>query len=294
MKKTFIAGFCLAVVIIISLVAGFQYFLHVRTTQEISRVIDEVSLVESLGYEKLKVGFWGTRFSLRNVSLRIKGVNELIRTKEISVSNIQTGNGHLLGFNVEIKGIGVPLENTLSDNSYQALDITNPGELISILGCFYQYDPNHKILNLENIKITAPELAAVEASIRLVNVDPSTISLNNPAVSLPHLLGISIFQASVSYDDHSLLGKILQGRDHSKKPGSPGALEVISENVYQMLQKEKDEKTRIILEKVLKFIHNPEKLLFTLSPEKPVPFGRLLWVRHLREFVDLLKVNIEI
>ena len=293
MKKILVLGFGFAVVIIICFIAGSQYYLHIRTTQEISRVIDEVSLVESLGYEKLKVGFWGTRFSLRNVSLRIKGVNELIRTKEISVSNIQTGNGHVLGFNVEIKGIGFPLKNTLSDNSYQALNITNPDELISILGCFYQYDPDHKILNLENIEITAPELAVVEASIRLVNVDPSTISLNTPAVSLPQLLGISISQASVIYDDHSLSGKFFAAKSDSTASDIPAAMAVFSENVNQLLREEKDEKTRVVLENILKFINYPEKFHITLSPEKPVPLGRFLWVRHLKEVVELLNMKIE-
>jgi hypothetical protein len=292
-KKTLIIGFCLSVIIVFSFFAGLQYFLHSRTKEEISKRVNEISYVESLGYEKLKVGFRGNRFDLSNVSLKIKGVKEIIRAKEISVFNVKTNNRHLLESDVEIKGMGIPLKSLLSDESYQALDIIYPDELFSNIGWHYQYDPQQKVLALENIKIFAPELANVEANIELMNFDPSIILLNNPVGSLPHLLGISVSHADVTYHDHSLWEKIFSAQNTSRESDLPAAFEVISENVYHMLQNEKDEKTRVVLENILKFINNPEKFHITLLPEKPVPLGRFLWVRHLKEFVELLNMKIE-
>lgn len=286
-------GCVLAIIVGVGFFAGWQYFIHNRTKQEIFKKVEEISYLESLKYENLKVGFWRNRFDLRNVSLKIKGVKEIVRAKEISIFNVKINNGHLLCLNVEIKGIGIPLKSILSNESYQIPDVENPDELLSSVGWFYQFDPDHRVLTLENIKIIAPKLAKLEANIRLINLDPSTILLNNMAGLLPQLLGISISQAGVVYNDHSLLEKIVSTQKYSTESDSPATLEMISVNVNQMLQKEKNEKTRTVLEHFLKFLNNPEKLHITLSPEKPVPLGRFLWVRHLKEVVELLNIKIE-
>ncbi len=295
MKKNLVVGLVLAVVVGAGFFAGWQYYIQSRTNQEISKRVDEISYVESLGYENLKVGFRGNRVDLSNVSLKIKGVKEIIRAEEISVYNIKTSNRHVLRFNVEIKGVGIALKSILSDESYQVLNVINPDELFSDIGWFYQYDPDHRVLSLENIKITAPELAKLEADIRLINVDPSTVLPDNMAGFLPQLLGMSISQAGIIYNDHSLMEKMLSAQNGSTtESGSPAAREAISENANQMLLKEKNEKTRIVLENFIKFLDHPEKMHITLAPEKPVPLSRFLWVRNLNDLVQLLNMRIEI
>jgi hypothetical protein len=293
MKKILIVGIGLVVIIIVSSFAGLQYLLHNRTKQEISKRVDEISYVENLEYEDLNVGFRGTRFYLSNVSLNIKGVKEIIRAKEISIFNVKTDNHHLLSLNVEIKNVNVPLKSIISDKSYEALDMINPDELLSSIGLVYQYDPDHRELTMENIKIIAPELAKIEGSIKLLNIDPSTISFNNLLDLLPQFFVISISRANVIYNDYSLLKKMRSVGNSSTGSDMNATLEIISENVNRMFQKEKDEKTRLILENFLRFLQNPEKIDITLSPENSVPLGRLLWVRHPKEVFELLNVKIK-
>jgi hypothetical protein len=293
MKKILIVGIGLTVIIAAGLFAGLHYFLRSQTKQEISKQVEDNSYVENLEYENLKVGFWGSRFYLNNISIKIKGVNEIIRAKEIIVFNMKTDNHYLLGLNVEIKGVDIPLKSMFSDELYQALDLVNSDQGASNIGWFYQYDPDHKILTMENIKIIAPELATIEASIKLLNIDPSTILSNNLVGLFSQAVFMSLSQASVAYKDHSLLRKMQSVPNDSIASNLPSSFEMIFENVNQMLQKETDEKTRHVLESVLRFLDNPEKLNITLSPEKPVPIGRLLWVRHPKEVVELLNIKIE-
>jgi hypothetical protein len=293
MKKILMLGFGFAVVIIVTFIAGSQYYLHIRTTQEISRKVDEISYVESLEYENLKVGLWKNHFILSNVSLKIRDVKDLIRAKEISISNLKTYNGHVLGFIIDINDLGIPLKSFLAGKNFQSMEMVNQDEFLSTIGCNYHYDPDQRVLELNNIKILFPDLAEVEASVSLVNIDPSTIALNNPLAFIPQLFGISISHASVIYNDHSLSGKFFAAKSDSTASDIPSAMAVFSENVNQMLREEKDEKTRVVLENILKFINYPEKFHITLSPEKPVPLGRFLWVRHLKEIVELLNLKIE-
>jgi hypothetical protein len=293
MKKTLMVRLGFAVVIIVSIIAGFQYYIHIRTAQEISRMVGEISHVESLEYDNLKVGLWGNRLFFSDVSLKIRNVSDLFRAQEIIISSIKTDNGHILGFNLEISGLGVPLKGMLDEETFQALERVNPDELLSTVGCIYRYDPDHRVLAVDKIKIIAPELAGVEASIRLANIDLSTFALNNPAGFIPQLFGISISQASVTYNDHSFLGNFVGSQNDLATSDMPAAIAVFSGNVHQMIQKEKDEKTRIVLKNFHRFLTSPEKLHITLSPENPVPLLRFLWIRHLKEFVELLNLKIE-
>lgn len=293
MKKILVLGFGFAVVIIICFIAGSQYYIHIRTTQEISRRVDEITYVETLEYENLKVGLWKNQLILSNVSLKIRDVKELFRAGEISISNLKTYNGHILGFNIEINDLGIPLKSFLADETFQSMKMVNPDELLLTIGCNYHYDPDQRGLELNNIKILYPDLAEVEASIRLVNIDPSTIALNNPVGLIPQLFGISISQASVIYIDHSFLGRFFGAQSNPTDSNMPAAIAVFSENVNQMIQIEKDEKTRTVLKNFQGFLTNPEILHITLSPENPVPLVRFLWVRHFKEVVELLNMKVE-
>ena len=294
MKKNLVVGLVLAVIVGAGFLAGWQYLIHSRTKQEISKRVDKVSYVESLGYENLKVGFRGNRIDLNNVSLKIKGVKEIIRAEEIKIFNIKTNESHLLNLNLEINGLEIPLKSIMSDESFQAMDMINPEDFLSNVVCYYEYDPDQRALTLENIKIIAPELAEIEAGFKLLNIDPSGILMNNMAGLIPQLPGISILKAGITYNDHSLWEKITVAKNNPAKTGLPDALEAISKNANQMLLLEKNEKTRIVLENFLKFLNNPEKIHITLAPEEPVPLSRFLWVRNLNDLVRLLNMRIEI
>lgn len=294
MKKKLMLGLVLSAIAVIVGLALWQYSIDNRTKHEISRRVDENPFVESLGYDKLKVGIWENRFHLKNVSLKLKGVNETIRAEEIKVFNIKINKGHLLHMNLEIDGLGIPLKSFISNKHYQAAETISEKELLSNVVCFYEYDPDRKILNLESIKIVAPELAKLEARIKLINIDPSAILASNMAELIFRLAGISISQADIIYNDQSLFEKIITMQKKQNRPPLSDALESISENTHQMLQKEKNEKTRAVLEKLLKFFNNPEKINITLAPEKPIPISRFLWVRDLNEIVHLLNLRIDI
>lgn len=294
MKKKLMLGLVLSAIAVIVGLALWQYSIDNRTKHEISRRVDENPFVESLGYENLKVGMWENRFHLKNVSLKLKGVNETIRAEEIKVFNIKINKGHLLHMNLEIDGLGIPLKSFISNKQYQAAETISEKELLSNVVCFYEYDPDRKILNLESIKIVAPELAKLEARIKLINIDPSAILASNMAELIFRLAGISISQADIIYNDQSLFEKIITMQKKQNRPPLSDALESISENTHQMLQKEKNEKTRAVLEKLLKFFNNPEKINITLAPEKPIPISRFLWVRDLNEIVHLLNLRIDI
>lgn len=294
MKKKLMLGLVLSAIAVIVGLALWQYSIDNRTKHEISRRVDENPFVESLGYDKLKVGIWENRFHLKNVSLKLKGVNETIRAEEIKVFNIKINKGHLLHMNLEIDGLGIPLKSFISNKQYQAAETISEKELLSNVVCFYEYDPDRKILNLESIKIVAPELAKLEARIKLINIDPSAILASSMAELIFQLPGISISQADIIYNDQSLFEKIITMQKKQNRPPLSDALESISENTHQMLRKEKNEKTRAVLEKLLKFFNNPEKINITLAPEKPIPISRFLWVRDLNEIVHLLNLRIDI
>ena len=294
MKKKFMLGLVLSAIAVIIGFALWQYTINSRTKYEISRRVDENPFVESLGYDNLKVGIWENRFHLKNVSLKLKGINETIRAEEIKAFNIKINNGHLLHMNLEIDGLGIPLKSYISNKHYQAADTISEKELLSNVVCFYEYDPDRKILNLESIKVVAPELAKLEARIKLINIDPSAILASSMAELIFQLPGISISQADIIYNDQSLFEKIISLQKKQSTPSLSDALERITENTHQMLQKEKNEKTRAVLENLLKFFNNPEKLNITLAPAKPIPISRFLWVSNLNELVQLLNLRIDI
>lgn len=51
--------------------------------------------------------------------------------------------------------------------------------------------------------------------------------------------------------------------------------------------------TRQSLQAVADFLHHPEKIRITIKPERPVPLGRLIWVKNPGELIELLETEVE-
>jgi len=292
MKKTIIAGFTVLFFGII-VFAGWKYFLVNRTKQELERRVDGFSMVERLEYESLSVGIWGDWLSLSNVYLNLKGIEETITAKEIFIPHYKMENNHLVSMEVNIEGVSFFGKDLFAQKPYSLSHAPQSSQVISNITFAYRHDPFGRKIALENLAIKAPERAELFADIRLANIDPSIFAMHDISNLLLYLLGVSISETHISYNDHSLIEKMLSAENTHPESAFPAFLKVVSENVYQMLQEDQDKKTKTALEQILVFLDDPRKIHITLSPPKPVPIGRILWVRDFGKVIQMLNVQVE-
>ncbi len=288
MRKAIAAVFGIVLVIGCA-AAAWKYYLTNITEMEIAARAESFSSVESFGYKNLRVGFFADRLVLDTVTLKLKGVKEPLTAEKLFIPRYRFDNNRLVSLEVILEGVDV-----FSGKLGELTGVDTSNHLISKLVCRYQYDPRTQTMTMEDLKIIAPELAEIHADTVLVNIDPSALFLEDPYRMLSHLIGVSISDTIIRYRDRSLLKKIILSQPDAENPAAAGdILRSVAGGIHEMIEKEKDLQTRLLLETFAEFLKNPGQLHLIISPPKPIPLGRLLWVRHLRDAVGLLNVQIK-
>ncbi len=290
MGKKAIVFVTLIVMLATGIVLGLRFFVKNRVEEELSARVAQSSAVERLDYETFESGFLGSWFSLKNVSLKIAGIDQPVRMREVRIPEYRLEDEYLSELHLEIDELVVPSVLYVPGivENRQAM-----GDLKADASLFYRYDPSSGTLSLENLEIVSPSLGDAVLNINLTNIDPTRISLDDPVSSVPTLMGVSIASADLSYRDRSALKKLLRTGDNQPTPLQQSMSRFISEEIARLERTEGSKRALAALRNLRIFLRNPEKIHIAASPEKPVPLGRFIWVRHPGDFFDIMNIRID-
>ena len=105
---------------------------------------------------------------------------------------------------------------------------------------------------------------------------------------------ISIDVAELRYNDHSFFNKLV-GSDQSQKiQPSVAFIQEAVRGIDHAIEKENSLPTKRTLVLLKDFMTAPDKIYISAKPDQPVPLVRLIWVKSLKDLIELLQINIEI
>ncbi len=289
-KKT-VVFFGVIVLLGTGIVFGLRLFMKNRVEEELTARVAQNSTVESLDYESLNSGWIGSWFSLKNVSLKIAGIDEPIRMREIRVPDYRLENDLLTELHLEIEDLVVSQGICVSGGAESR---ESPEDLKADASLVYRFDPGSNDLELESLKIISPEWGYAVLNLSLTNIEPNRISMDDPASSVPALLGVSIAAADLVYEDRSALKRLLRTGGNRPTPLLEALSSQISSEIARLEQTEGSKRALASLRKLKIYLQNPERIHITANPYKPVPLGRFIWVRQPGDFFDILNIRVEI
>jgi len=290
--------------------AGMKIYSGYAVRAEIDRTIRETPSIADIDYEKISFNYFRPEFRIKALTAKLtrpeatleegsKGDSAgegILKVDEIIIYKYLVEKGFPTDIHFEANGIHLDTTRYPLNELHPCLKEMGYRNIEADLACEYTFDPKNKTLDLKQLYLRAENFGELEFSTRLKNINLPKIVFNpNDVLYLLTLLpAISISKVAFSYRDDSLVKRLY--RLNAGKHGRPVKDLVL--DAAQWIESEigaaETASTRRSMEAVVKFLLNPEKIRTTIRPEKPVPLGRLIWVKRPGELIEVLNAEVEI
>jgi hypothetical protein len=294
MGKKLLVAIALAVLVASAVYMGTEAFVRRKVEEDISRMVSAMSSVESLDYEKLEVGFLGSWLRFKDVSLKARDLDEKIRVDRVDIPEYRLEGDELVGLQLRLEKLRLPSKFFSDEPETGAPAGKESRYAVAELSLEYAYDPALRKMNVKNFSVVSRSLGVARIQLTLDNIEPSGISLENPAASMPSLFGASIARAEVSYLESSALKRILRNQDGTPSEAMRFLTKAVNREIGRAKRNEASPKVLEALVKIRRFLIKPEKIRIAASPVSPVPLGRFFLIRSAADVINILNLEVEL
>ncbi len=248
--------------------------------QAVDQLVAENDEIESLEYSDLTVGLLDQGGKIKNVQLRLKGIEDPIVVDQLQIKNIDQIEGRTVQADVSMEGLTLKHDHALLESITPDLAAMGYDEVVVDATAAYQYDPQKRVLTLEKIGIVAKDMGELSMAITLAQVDPALWDIKKENLNLGSLLTtfalVSIGPSRIEYEDQSLFNRWVK-RQAQKSGHRP-------EELIRQWNKQIDEEAgrsdltivKEALEAVKAFVADPDRITVRIEPEKPVALMRFV------------------
>jgi len=309
MKKKIIISIVIFILVMVLASAGMKIYSGYVVRTEIDKTIRETSSIVDIDYEQIRFQYFNPEFKIKALTVKLarpeammeqnrgddiarEGILKIdeIRVYRYIVHKDFPTDIHLAANGIHLDTTRYPfreLNPYLEKMGYRKIKVDFSLE--------YVFYPKNKTLHLKRLHIQAKHSGSLEISARLNNINlPKIISNPNDKLFLLTLLpGISVAEVIFSYRDSSLAQRLyhLNAGRHGRSPRDLMLKAV--QKLETDIAAEETVSIRRTMQAVVNFLRNPEKIKITIKPEKPVPLGRLIWVKTPRELIEVLGTEVE-
>ncbi len=131
----------------------------------------------------------------------------------------------------------------------------------------------------------------IDLKFHLSNIDLNPDMIAGLLFSFPQIL---IHDAAISYNDNSLVQRLIKEAAKENGKEYDSFISDIVKEIDNEIFKEEDKFTKKGLEAIKKFVKDPNKISVSISPEKPIPIGRLQRIDEPKEIIKLLNAKFSI
>ncbi|HIJ56345.1 MAG TPA: hypothetical protein HPQ03_09490 [Deltaproteobacteria bacterium] len=293
MKKKSICYGALIIIGIFILYFGVKIYTEKTVQRNIDNEIRKITQFADVKYDDLQVDILGPSIRLKDVVITPKFWKEEIRIDEGVFYDLKNEDGIPSNIRFNLEGIHFKITRP---NSFLKPYIDSMGleNVKADLECAVSYDKKDRILNVKQIKLGAGGVGKAQLSLRLKNFDPETIGSlpQNIVLLLITLSGVSIESAEIKYQDETLMDKIITVAARQKSQQADDYYQSIVQRLEQAFENETDPDVKTAIKGILDFMKKKDKVSIMVAPKRPVPIGKLYWIRDLKRLVDLLGIKI--
>ena len=267
------AGILLTIGVFVYL--GLNYYMENKATKKIQEWMDRSGWISELTYQSLHAGVFSKKIRMNRISLRIKGCDSPVAIDCITLYSSGITIGIPLDIHVEIQGFHIPPDHPMINmTNITSVRFAQLGyaEMTGDLKCAFQYDPQKKDLDIQQLSISALDMGQLDITASLKNLDLYAIRLipDNLLMMLPLVSSVSISRISVNYQDHSLVQRYLR---QSALQSGQSTEQLVSEIILRLdkeIQKQKYSAVRKILLALQMIVKQSGSIEVTAFPYQPV------------------------
>ncbi len=293
MKKKSIGYGALVIIGIFILYFGVKFYTEKTVQRNIDNEIQKITQFADVQYDDLQVDILGSSIRLKDVVITPRFWKEEIRIDEGVFYDLKNEDGipSKIRFNLEGIHLNITRPNDFLKPYIDSMGLAN---VKADLECALSYDKKDRILNVKQIKLDAGGVGKVELSLRLKNIDPDTIGSlpQNIVLLLITLSGVSIESAEIKYQDETLMDKVITVAAGQKSQQADDYYQSLVQRLEQAFKNETDPDVKKAIKGIQDFMKKKDKVSIVLAPKRPVPFGKLYWIRDLKRLVDLLGIKV--
>ncbi len=248
--------------------------------QAVEQMVSENEEIESLEYSDLTVGLLDQGGKIEDVRLRLKGIDEPIIIDQLQIEDLVQEEGRLVRADVRMEGLTLNHDHELLESITPELAAMGYDEVVVDASAAYQYDPQERLLQLEEIHLSGKDMGTLSMAITLANVDPALWDIRKENLNLGSLLTtfalVSLGPSQIEYKDKTLLKRWMK-RQASKSGQRP---EDFVRQLHQQIDQEAGETDQAIVKEALAavkdFLADPDRITVRIAPEKPVALMRFM------------------
>ena len=287
-RKKFIIGI-LVVFVLIGGYFGTKVYIEKNMEKKVNKTIQKAAYFIDVDYEKVQVDLIGFVVHIKGITISAPGKEQKAKIDDFIIYDIDGKNNFPYYLHIALKGIDMGVEN-LGDQAERLKELGYENVKAN-MELDYKYDENNKEIYLNTLSSGAEDLGKINLKFHLGNID---LGSKNIAATFLNFSQVLLHNAELSYADDSFVSRLIESVAKEQGMGVDDFVGMISESIDNEISKEKDEFTKEAMESFKKFVKNPDNISISISPEKPLPIGRLKGKKDPKEIIRLLNAKVHI
>jgi len=262
------------VMMVVFLFFGYYYLqkrIDNRFRQKVDSAIIEISPFISAHYEKIHVDFIGRKTKIQGIRVGPIDTNEKISIDELVINKCDIENNLPVRTNLELKGVHLSADGNLLKTITPYLFHMGYKDIVADFELAYTLDVQRHTFDIHNLTLEAGNVGALKLVLNLNNFDFTKIL--SEVENISGLAGSpqnQQIQTSIDF-----IHEAVRGIDHA-------------------IEKESSLPTKRTLVLLKDFMTTPDKIYISAKPDQPVHLVRLIWIKSLKDLIELFQINIEI
>ena len=278
---------------------GYYYLQkHVnnRFRQKFDWAISEINPYAALDYEKVHVNFIGSKIKIEGICLMPVDTNEKIRIDELVINKCDLENNIPVRTHFEIKGVHFTSDKNLLKKAMPYLFQMGYNDIIANFELAYTFDSRRSEFDIHNLTIEASDMGKLKLMLNFKGFDVTKIlsGIDNISDLATVFFQISIDAAEIRYNDYSFLKKLVQSRENQSIQPYMFFIHEAARGIDHAIEKEESLPTKSALMSLRDFMTDPDKINIVAKPDQPVPLSRFIWVKSLKDIIEILHIKIVI
>lgn len=268
---------------------GFKAYADKRAEENVRQSFDKMKDVMDVQYRDVSVDLFKQDVYIRGLTVTPKGEQRPVTVDEVILYEADDKNEIPHFIHMAANGFTVPV----ADLGESAKPMREMGyeQVTATLEVHYAYDPDRKRFHLRKWIGGAKDVGAIEISFQIGNFDMS--AANNPLAFLFSLPGMEIRNAKVTYQDDSLVNRVIAQAAREQHTDPASLKERFNQEIDREIERESDAFTRQALTAIKGFVNDPKWITISAEPEHPVSLNQLQTARDPKEVIRMLNVTIK-
>lgn len=282
MKKLMLLG-C-ALLLMIGLVLGVKLYAGHLVDSKLRQATQRIKQRADIDFKEVELELFGLNLTIHDVDVTLP-TGQKARIGTVTVHEMDVKNKPPHYGVVDLHDVTMDVNKENFGKEYTAIKELGYDVLQANVHLDYIWEPDKDILELRHLRAEVPGVATVEAAVALRGFDVDR-------VRNMELEDLVIDKLHFSYDDHSLLRKVVQMTQVDEKEIIVFLVDGLREDIERARARQQQEAVTT-MEEVITFIENPNGINIDVELGRSTSMQQIMLSKKITEIVKLFKIKVE-